>query len=662
VKIFEEEITFYENELKPILASYLSKDAVEKVEAAFNFARKSHNGQFRVSGEPFILHPLNVAKILAEHNASYDIIITALLHDILEDTGINKETLREKFGEDIAELVELLTKLKNINFSSDEQGQAENLRKLLLAMAQDVRVVLIKIADRLHNMRTLNYLSPEKQKKIAEETMEIYIPIVHRLGMYAFKWELEDISFKYLQPEEYRKLTRLVAKRRKDREEYINTIMEVLSKELQKIGIKFKIEGRPKNLYSTQKKMERDHKTIDEIYDLFAVRVLVPDVADCYTVLGIIHNIWRPIQDRIKDYIASPKPNGYRSLHTTVFGPGEEPVEIQIRTFKMHTNNEVGIAAHWRYKEEEKADKDFDEKIKWLRQLVDWHSEVSNAADFIQSVKFDLFQDEIFVFTPKGKVIDLPRGATPIDFAYRIHTDIGNSCIGAKVNSKIAPLDYKLQTGDRVQILTSKIPRGPGKDWLKIAHSPSTRAKIKAWFRKHEIKEEEEESKEEAPKEKIQKKILKKTADLSCKGKYVVMVGGEEDLPISFPKCCSPVPYDEIIGYISRGKGITIHRKNCPNVKTFERDRIISAHWCNTENTSFVVRLLLRTKNQPGVLAEVSKAISDEGINVVDFKATSSQKDYARIMANVEVKNITEISKLVARLSRLSSVEKVRRV
>lgn len=661
--MYEKEIIIYKNELRPILKTYLSEDLLVKIDEAFNFALESHNNQFRASGEPFIIHPLNVAKILAEHNASYDVIITALLHDVLEDTGVSKELLKEKFGDDIAELVELLTKLKNIKFSSDEQGQAENLRKLLLAMAQDIRVVLIKIVDRLHNMRTLNYLPPEKQKKIAEETMEIYIPIAHRLGMYAFKWELEDISFKYLQTEQYNKLAKLVSKKRKDREAYINEIIDLLSKELLKNGIKFKIEGRPKNLYSTQKKMERDHKTIDEIYDLFAVRVLVPEVKDCYTVLGIVNNLWRPVQDRIKDYIASPKPNGYRSIHTTVFGPGEELVEIQIRTFSMHLHNEIGIAAHWKYKEEGKSDKDFDEKVKWLRQLLDLHSEVSDASDFVKSVKYDLFQDEIFVFTPRGKVIDLQRGATPIDFAYRIHTDIGNSCIGAKVNGKIAPLDYKLRTGDRVQILTTKIPHGPGKDWLKIVRSPSTRAKIKAWFRKNELKEEEE-IKEEISREELQKRTQKKISSESSKNDYVVMVAGEENLPVSFPKCCSPVPYDEIVGYISRGKGITIHRKDCPNVKTFEKYRILSAHWRNTEDTAFVVRLFLRTKNQPGVLAEVSKAISDEGINVVNFKASSSesQKNYARIIAYVEVKNLTEIAKLISKLSKLESVEKVRRV
>lgn len=652
---------FYKCELKPLLESYLSKEAIAKIDYTFDFAKEAHKEQFRASGEPFILHPLNVAKILAEHHASSDIVMTALLHDIVEDSDIESEVIKEKFGDDIAELVKLLTNLKGIDFSSEEEGQAENLRKLLLAMASDIRVVLIKIADRVHNMRTLNYLPSEKQVKIAEETMEIYVPIIHRLGMYAYKWELEDLSFKYLHPEEYKRLTKLIAKRRKDREEYINNIISILSRELAKNEIKCKIEGRPKNLYSTYKKMERNHISLDEIYDLFAIRVLVHAVKDCYTVLGIIHNIWRPVPGRIKDYISSPKPNGYRSLHTTIFGPGEEPVEIQIRTFEMHMNDEVGIAAHWKYKEGDSSDKDFDEKVKWLRQLIDWHNETDSAADFVRSVKFDLFRDEIFVFTPKGKVIDLPMGATPIDFAYRIHTDIGNSCIGAKVNGKIAPLDYKLQTGDRVQILTSKIPHGPGSDWLKIARSASTRAKIRSWFKKLEIGAEKVE-KEEVLKKEIIQKIPKKPIKCSGNEKYVVIVEGCEDLPIVFPKCCSPVPYDEIIGYISRGKGITIHRKNCPNVKVLEKDRIISARWYNIDNTSFMTGLSIKVKDQPGVLAEVSKAISDEGINVTDLKATVSPKNLAKITAKVEVKNIVEFSKLVEKLSKLSCVEKVKRI
>lgn len=653
--------SFYEKELKPLLEGYLSNEAMSKVDDAFVFAREAHKDQFRASGEPFILHPLNVARILAEHHTSADIIITALLHDVVEDTGVGLEVLKEKFGEDISELVKLLTGLKNINFSSEEESQAENLRKLLLAMASDIRVVLIKIADRVHNMRTLNYLTPDKQLKIAQETMDIYVPIVHRLGMYAFKWELEDLSFRYIHPEEYKKLSKLVAKRRKDREEYINKVIDILYKELTKNSIKCKIEGRPKNLYSTYKKMERNRIQLNEIYDLFAVRVLVHNVSDCYTVLGIIHNIWRPVPDRIKDYISSPKPNGYRSLHTTIFGPGEEPVEIQIRTFEMHVNNEVGIAAHWRYKEGGTGDKDFDEKVKWLRQLIDWHDETSSATDFVQSVKFDLFRDEIFVFTPKGKVIDLPVGATPIDFAYRIHTDIGNSCIGAKVNGRIVPLDYKLQTGDRVQILTSKVPHGPGKDWLNIARSASTRAKIRAWFKKLEASKGKTE-KEETLKKETTPKVQKKPVKCSEKEKYVVMVEGCENLPLTFPKCCSPVPYDEIIGYISRGKGITIHRKDCPNAKTLEKDRIIPAHWCDINDISFITGLFIRAKDQPGVLAEVSKAISDEGINVIDLKAKVLRNDVAKISAKVEVKNIIELSKLMEKLSKLSCVQKVRRV
>lgn len=660
----------FNQELKPLLDGYMTPQEVTKVEEAFLFADKFHKGQLRKSMEPYIVHPLEVAKILAEHSAPVSIIVAGLLHDSIEDTEADEKIIKEHFGGDIASLVVQLTHLQNMDFVTEEEGQVENLRKLLLSMASDTRVVLVKIADRLHNMRTLNHLVKEKQKRIAMETMEIYVPLVHRLGMYAFKWELEDLAFKYLYAEDFKKLKQLVSKKREDREEYIKTVIEILTEELVKNELTFKIEGRPKNLYSTYKKMEREHKDISEIFDLFATRVLVPNTGDCYVVLGIIHNIWRPVPGRIKDYIANPKANGYRSLHTTVFGPDDELLEIQIRSYQMHQNNEVGIANHWTYKGAE-ADRDFDEKVTWLRQFFDMQSESPDAKDFIASVKFDLFKDEIFVFTPKGRVIDLPAGATPIDFAYRIHSDIGNNCVGAKVNGRIVPINYKLQNGDRVQVLTQKNSKGPSKDWLHIARAPSTRAKIRSWFRHQEqleeepIKPETESQVKEKEIPKIQTKPIRKLTKASTSSKPLVSVDGrEDDLRIVFPKCCHPIPFDDIVGYISRGKGITIHRRGCTNFKNLSReaDRIVSVHWVVGENYAFITGLSIKVKDEPGALAKISQAISEEGINVLDLRAFVSTKTYARITAKVQIENMVQLEKLMARISRIDGVEKVKRL
>ena len=426
------------------------------------------------------------------------------------------------------------------------------------------------------------------------------------------------------------------------------------------------------NLFSINKKMVKENKSIDEIYDLFATRVLVQSVNECYSVLGIIHNYWRPVPGRIKDYIATPKSNGYRSLHTTVFGPNDELIEIQIRTFQMHQNNEVGIASHWSYKERsEDQNKDFDEKVAWLRQIFDWQSEIGNAKDFVSSVKFDLFNDEIFVFSPRGKVVDLPSGATPVDFAYRIHSDIGNSCIGAKVNGRIVTLDSTLQTGDRVQILTSKIPKGPTQDWLKFVRSPSTRAKIRAWFRKQNLEIDEypiKEKKEEIEKESLEKKELQKRpirkANASSDPKYYIDIEGNLNLPIIFPRCCNPVPSDEVVGYISRGRGIVIHRIDCHHIKTLskEPDRIVKASWTSIENISFVAGLYIKVKDEPGTLAQISSAISSEDINLVELRASISKTESARITAKVQVKNIQQLNQLIVKLNQMACVEKVRRM
>jgi GTP pyrophosphokinase len=660
----------YKNELRPIIEKYMNQKDLARIEEAYFFARRFHEGQKRKSGEPYIVHPLKVAMILAEHSVDASMIITGLLHDSIEDTEAQKETIQELFNEDIAGLVDQLTKLQNIEFKTKEEGQSENLRKLLLAMAQDTRVVMVKIADRLHNMRTLGHLAPHRQESIAKETMDIYVPLVHRLGMYAFKWELEDLSFKYMYPEEYSKLKAMVSRKRTEREKYVETTMKRISQELTKNQVDHTMEGRPKNLYSTFKKMKDKQKSLTEVYDLFATRVLVPTISDCYAALGVIHSIWRPVPGRFKDYIANPKANGYQSLHTTVFGLDDQLLEIQIRTFQMHSLNEIGIANHWSYKEgDTKKTRDFDEKVQWLKRLLDMQQEAKNADEFIKNVKFDLFKEEVFVFTPKGRVIDLPAGSTPIDFAYRVHTDVGNHCIGAKVNGRIVPLTYSLQTGDIVKILTTKSAKGPGKEWLSIARSPSTRSKIRNWLRKHQPEEklEKPDKKEEdsPPPEDTPEIPLVHSPLSSKKPTNSVIVDDKKNLLVTFPRCCNPVPYDEIVGYISRGRGIVIHRKTCPNLRTLlsEEGRIIPARWNREgeEPTYFETSLVLWVDDTPGTLTKISELLTREHFRVLEMKASITGKDLEKITLRMEIKDNFELYHIVDTLSKLSIVKRVQR-
>ncbi len=662
----------YKNELRPIIERYMNQKDLARIEEAYYFARKFHEGQKRKSGEPYIVHPLKVAIILAQHNVDASMIITGLLHDCIEDTEAQKETIQELFSEDIASLVDQLTKLQNIEFKTKEEGQSENLRKLLLAMAQDTRVVMVKIADRLHNMRTLDHLAPYKQQNIAKETMDIYVPLVHRLGMYAFKWELEDLSFKYLHPDEFLRLKAMVSRKRTEREKYIDNAMKIISSELTRNQVDHTMEGRPKNLYSTFKKMQDKQKPITEVYDLFATRVLVPTLSDCYTALGVIHSIWRPVPGRFKDYIANPKANGYQSLHTTVFGPDDQLLEIQIRTFQMHSMNEIGIANHWSYKEgDTRKTRNFDEKVQWLKRLLDMQQEAKNADEFIKNVKFDLFKEEVFVFSPKGRVIDLPAGSTPIDFAYRVHTDVGNHCVGAKVNGRIVPLTYSLQTGDIVKILTTKTAKGPGKDWLKIARSPSTRSKIRSWLRKHqedEEKNEKLEKKEElpTPKEDIPEIPLVHSPRSAKKPGSSVIIDGNKNLMVTFPRCCNPVPYDEIVGYISRGRGIVIHRATCPNLRTLlaEEGRIVPARWNREaeEESYFETALVLFVDDTPGTLTKISEVLTKEHFRVLEMKASITGKDLEKITLRLEIRDNFELHHIVDTLSKLSIVKRVKRI
>lgn len=636
------------DEIYKQILGYQPDAPIALVEKAYNLAVDAHKGQFRASGEEYICHPLGVAKILADLQIDALTISASLLHDVVEDTAVSLDDLEKQFSKEVALLVDGVTKLSRFEYKSKEEQQLENYRKMFLAMAKDIRVVLIKLADRLHNMRTLKHMSPEKQKRIAQETMEIFAPLAHRLGIFNMKWELEDLSFRYLEPEHYYDLVDQMKQKRQAREEIINDAVDVLSEKLQELGIKADIQGRPKHFYSIYKKMKKSNKDLSEIYDLYAIRVVVDSVKDCYGALGIVHTLWKPLPYRFKDYIAMPKSNMYQSLHTTVIGTRGQPVEIQIRTWEMHRISEYGIAAHWRYKEGAKgADKDFDQKLSWLRHLIEWQQEMRDPREFMDALKLDVFTDEVFVFTPKGDVIDLPAGSVPIDFAYRIHTDVGHRCVGARVNGKIIPLEYRLNNGDIVEIITSKQSSGPSRDWLNIVGSSETRSKIRQWFKKENREENiakgreaiERESKklgyewkelakgdrldEIAKKMNISggeddllaalgfggvtlhgvmaklieahKKELKSTtppdlsqllADLkpksvNRKAGHGILVKGEAGLLVRLARCCNPVPGDVITGYITRGRGVSVHRADCSNIPTdpTEYERMIEVDW-----------------------------------------------------------------------------------
>jgi GTP pyrophosphokinase len=652
-------------ELKNKVSPYLDGEGMQLLEKAYNFAEEKHSAQTRESGEEYIIHPLNVALILANLKLDAETYAAALLHDVVEDTGVTIDEIKENFGETVAFLVNGVTKLKGIKSVSTEEAHLESLRKMLLAMAQDVRVVLIKLADRLHNMRTLNYLPPEKQKEIARETMDIYVPLAHRLGMYTIKWELEDLSFRYLEPEKYYELARKVAKKREEREAYVNELMEELRNLLKEHGISGVVEGRPKNLYGIYRKMIRDGKQFEEIYDIIALRIIVDDIPTCYQVLGIVNNYYKLVPGRIKDYIAMPKPNNYRSLHTTVITKSGEPFEIQIRTREMHEVDEIGIAAHWKYKEGKSLDKNYEAKIAWLRQMLEWQKEVRSSKEFVERVKVDLFTDEVLVFTPKGDVIELPQGSTPVDFAFRVHTDIGYRCIGAKVNGTMVPLDYKLQTGDRVEIITSKTSTGPKLDWLQFVRTASAKSKIKAYFRKLYEEKKEQEKVEEAPKVQLPKIIpLKPKTEVS---EYFPAINGASNINISIAKCCNPKPFDEIVGYVSRGRGIKVHRVDCPNlIKIIENGgKIVEAHWSKGKEKNLYAFFKLTVQDVPGLIYKISGVFAKRNISFENFHSSSKKKKfkgkllaYVRFSCKLDPK--VNLSDLVHELESLEEVVKVR--
>lgn len=713
---------------------------------AYNFALKAHETQKRESGEPYINHPVDVACILAEMGMDTSTITAGILHDVIEDTNYSYEDIANIFSKEVADLVEGVTKLEKITYKTKEEQQADNVRKMLLAMAKDIRVIIIKLADRLHNMRTLKYKAVQKQKQKAKETLDIYAPLAHRLGMSKIKWELEDLSFRYLKPEEYYSLVEAISEKRVEREEYIKKILEQLNTNLSKSGIESDIDGRPKHFYSIYRKMVNKSKTIDQIFDLTAVRILVNTVKDCYAALGIVHTMYKPMPGRFKDYIAMPKPNMYQSLHSTVIGPEGKPFEIQIRTHDMHKTAEYGIAAHWKYKEgivetpqmPAKEGESSDTKLTWIREMLDWQRETPNAEEFMENFKIDLFSDEVFVFTPNGKVINLPYNATPVDFAYKIHTDVGNKCVGAKINGKIVPLDYKLKTGEIVEILTTSLPKGPNIEWLTYVTSNQAKSKIRAWFKKAKRDENIAKGKEMLEKEAKKREfnfgemakgdildiILKKynmnsivdvyanvgigsvTAamiidrfkdiyDKSKKDankvsneealrdikdqinrenknkkengvspKLGITVKGVSDVLVRFAKCCNPVPGDAIIGYITKGRGVSVHRTDCSNMNNLIKEdssRIIEVNWGTAKNESYIAELEIRGEDRQGLLADIVEVITDMSISMDSINAKTSKNNAAFVNVKMRIQDVEHLAVLMKKIKKLNGITDVYR-
>ncbi len=713
---------------------YLEEDDLALVRRAFYYAADAHRSQSRRSGEPYLVHPVATAEILADYHLEATAIAAALLHDILEDTEVTPEQLRQSFGSEITMLVEGVSKLGRISLQAledsrrpagkvrDEEAQiwAENLRKMFLAMAEDIRVVLIKLADRLHNLRTLMFLAPPKRREVAQETMEIYAPLASRLGIWEMKWQLEDLSFRHLEPERYKSIARQLASTRASREKFISHAMDILRRDLERAGLRADVSGRPKHIYSIHRKMQRRGVGFDEIYDLLAIRVMVETEADCYSALGVVHSLWHPIPGQFDDYIATPKESMYQSLHTTVVGPEGKPLEIQIRTPEMHRRAEYGVAAHWRYKEGGKRDVRFEERVAWLRQLMDWQKEMTTggALQFVESLKTDLFSDQVYVFTPKGDIRELPAGATPIDFAYRIHTDIGHRCVGAKVNGKLVSLDTPLRTGDIVEILTTKSPKGPSRDWLnpnlsfvKTAHAQE---KIRQWFHRQERSESITRGRELLEKEltrlglaqyKLEDlaKLFKfdKVDDLfaavgygeispqqiavrtaaeeeSDEGKTVaapapsadsiapagIRVMGEGNVLTRLANCCHPIPGDEIVGYVTRGRGVTIHRKDCRNVLAETHDeRLLTVDWGNGRRTNtYPVTVVIDAWDRDGLLRDIASVVSEDHVNMTSVSAVSHSDHTATITATLQISSIDQLSRMLSKIERIRDVSRVNRV
>ena len=725
----------YEKLLEAIRAYHPSTD-LSAVEKAYKLAKAAHEGQFRKSGEPYIIHPLCVAIILAELELDKETIIGGILHDVVEDTAYTTEELKAEFSEEIALLVEGVTKLTQLNYSKDKvELQAENLRKMFLAMAKDIRVVLIKLADRLHNLRTLQYQKPEKQIEKARETMEIYAPLAQRLGISKIKIELDDLSLQYLEPEAYRDLEKKVELRKEERNAFIQSIIDEVGMHISNAGIQAEISGRVKHFFSIYKKMINQNKTIEQIYDLFAVRIIVKSVRDCYAALGVIHEMYKPIPGRFKDYIAMPKANMYQSLHTTLIGQNGTPFEIQIRTVDMHRTAEYGIAAHWKYKETQngvESTKTEEAKLAWLRQILEWQTEMSDSKEFLSSIKndLDLFSDRIYCFTPTGDVKDLPAGAVPVDFAYSIHSAVGNKMVGARVNGKLVTLDYKLQNGDRVEIITSQNSKGPSRDWLSLVRSTQARNKINQWF-KSELKEDniirgkellvsyckskglvlgdlskpeflnvcirkygfrdadalyaavghgalkegqvinrlQEEYNKKLKKETTDEKLMetissvKEAKAVTIHSKSGITVQGVDDVAVHFSKCCSPVPGDEIVGFVTRGRGVSIHRTDCINMINASEDdrlRMIPAEWSmpDEEKTEeeYFAEVKIFANNRSGVLLDITKIFTENKIDIASINSRTSKQGTATIILGFHVNGTEQLSYLIKKIRNVESI------
>lgn len=719
--------------LLDMVRSYQPKADFDLIERAYLVASEGHQGQTRASGEAYINHPLHVAEILAELHLDDETIAAALLHDVVEDTLFTLEEVEDMFGSEIAYLIDGVTKLGQIPFMSKEEQQLETYRKMFLAMAKDIRVIMIKLADRLHNMRTLKFMREDKRKRISRETMEVYAPLANRLGISSIKWELEDLSLRFLEPEIYYDLVENVKQKRKERQSFVSEAVRQIEEEFDDSDIHASISGRAKHFYSIYKKMMRDHKDIGEIYDLSAVRILVDTVKDCYAVLGIIHAKWKPIPGRFKDYIAVPKSNGYQSLHTTVMALGY-PLEIQIRTFTMHKISEFGVAAHWKYKESGgksvKAVSGFDEKMAWLHHMVDLQEEISDPKEYLEALKVDIFSDEVFAFTPSGDILSLPKGSNPIDFAYRVHTEVGHHCVGAKVNGKIVPLEYKLQNGDFVEIITNKSNNGPSRDWLNIVASSDTRSKIRSWFKKENREENinngrdmiEREIKKfgYSPKELLKEHRLQEianrlniateddllaaigyggiavqgiitklveihnkdiqsqtTPEVSAllseiktpqrgstrKTSHGVLVEGERGFFVRLAKCCNPIPGDSIAGYVTRGRGVSVHRSDCPNILSgTDIERMIEVNWDVEIDREYTVEIEIVCNDKSGVLSKLLAMPAEMKLNIHSVHATPNKSNKtSTIDLVIYVKNAEQVSKLMTQMRRIEDVYSVSR-
>jgi guanosine-3',5'-bis(diphosphate) 3'-pyrophosphohydrolase len=707
------------------LASHLSAAERALVERAHAFAASAHDGQTRRSGDPYIVHPVAVATILTDLHLDCATICAALLHDVAEDTEFGIDRLSAEFGPEIASLVDGVTKLRRAEdmladpatrAQARDQAWAESVRKMFLAMAEDIRVVLIRLADRLHNMRTLDFMTPEKQRRIAQETMEIYAPLASRLGIWQIKWELEDLAFRHLEPDAYKDIARKLQSRRVQRERYIVHVQNDLRQELKKAGLEAEISGRPKHIYSIWRKMQRRGVDFSNIYDLLALRVIVEDVSACYHALGVVHALWRPIAGQFDDYIAMPKDSLYQSLHTTVIGPEGSPLEIQIRTGEMHRIAEYGIAAHWRYKEGARRDTKYDEKIAWLRQLLDWHQDVAGAQEFVESLKTDVFQDQVYVFTPKGEIREMPAGATPLDFAYRIHTDIGHRCVGGKVNGRLVSLDYQLKNGEIVEIITSKSPKGPSRDWLNsnlnYVKTHHAREKIRQWFRRQQREENIVRGREIMEKE-LARLGLSKTppeelaallkfdkvddflaalgsGDISPQNVALKVLGEQQpsavapapieqpqprptnpatgisvrgvgDLLTRIARCCNPVPGEPIVGYITRGTGITVHRLDCPNIASEdERERLVPVEWGEATRL-YPVKIRLEAWDRDGLLRDVAGIVAEDKINMSTVSAISHPDRTCTIRATLEITDVGKLGRILSKLEGIRGVFAVAR-